>query len=279
MTSSRRVHRILAELMVAASPDPREATVATPLPATTLPATTLPATTLPALLCAGCLRDLPVTGVAITLRGAAGLDRLVAATDGPAAAAQELQFQLGEGPGIDALRRAEPVLCDDLAGSWPNWSAFAAAAADAGVAAMFAFPLQADGIRLGVMSLYRETSGRLDDETLTEAIAYAQAATAVLLHLQALAEPMSGLHPDLTGVIADRAAVDRATGMVAAQADVTPADALMLLRARAYSHGVTLSAMSRDVLERRVMFGSGVSSAIAGGSQSTADTANGTGAR
>ncbi len=218
--------------------------------------------TLPALLCAACRRDLPVTAVAMTLYGAAGLDRPVAVTDRLAADAEELQFQLGEGPGLDAVRQEKPLLCEDLAGSGQQWPAFAAAAVEPGVAAVFAFPLRMHGIRLGVLTLYRDAPGRLDDDALAEAIAYSQAATAVLLHLQALARPVSDLHPQLTGVLADRAAVHQATGMIAAQADVTPADALMLLRARAYSTGETLSSVCRDVLERRLMFGSGFHASV-----------------
>ena len=210
--------------------------------------------TLPSALCGVCSRTLPMTGVAIVLQSTAGLDRIVAATDGLAATVEELQFDLGEGPGVDALRQEGPVLRSDLRTAAARWPVFAPAAAAVGVAAAFAFPLQVGGIRLGVLDLYRDTTGGLLNGVLSEALAFADAATAVLLHLQAMGHPGAALHPALTGFTADRAEIHQATGMISAQAQVTLVDALLLLRARAYSTNTTMLAMSREVLGRRVRF-------------------------
>jgi hypothetical protein len=181
------------------------------------------------------------------------LDRVVAATPGLAEKAEELQFEFGEGPGVDALRQEGPVLRSDLITSARQWPMFGPAAEQAGVRAAFAFPLQVGGIRLGVLDLYRDAPGRLLDGVLSEALSYAEAATAVLLHLQALAHP-SVLHPQLTGFAADRAEIHQATGMIAAQARVTLVEALLLLRARAYSSDLTMLEVSREVLARRLRF-------------------------
>ena len=216
--------------------------------------------TLPVTLCQICARDLPITGAAVVLQSTAGLDRVVAATEGMAAAVEELQFELGEGPGVDALRQDGPVLRSHLDSAITQWPMFAPAALAAGVAAVCAFPLQVGGIRLGVLDLCRDTAGPLLDGVLSEALAYAHAATAVLLHLQALSNPAAGLHPQLTGFTADRAEIHQATGMISAQAGVSLVDALLLLRARAYSTNRTMLAISRDVLARQLRFGSDVES-------------------
>ena len=92
------------------------------------------------------------------------------------------------------------------------------------------------------------------DGILSEALAYADAATSVLLHLQALSRPSGDLHPQLTGFAADRAEIHQATGMISAQASVTLVDALLLLRARAYSTSRTMLEVSRDVLDRQERF-------------------------
>ena len=56
---------------------------------------------------------------------------------------QELQFELGEGPCVDAWASMEPVLEPDLARPQvARWPAFAPAAVAAGVLAVFAFPLR-----------------------------------------------------------------------------------------------------------------------------------------
>ncbi len=233
MTSPGRAHDILAKLIIQSA----TRTVS-----------------LPEALCAACAGDLPMTGAAMVLQSTAGLDRVVAATDGIATVVEELQFELGEGPGVDALRQEGPVLRSDLRSTTGRWPMFAPAAIAAGVQAAFAFPLQVGGIRLGVLDLYRDTPGALIDGILSEALAYAEAATAVLLHLQALSHPSGGLHPQLTGFTADRAEIHQATGMISAQAGVSLVEALLLIRARSYSTSRTMLAVSRDVLDRRLRF-------------------------
>jgi hypothetical protein len=214
------------------------------------------AVTLPDALCASCVNDLPMTGAAMVLQSSVGLDRVVAATHGMATLVEELQFELGEGPGVDALKQDGPVLRSDLQAAAGRWPMFAPAAMTVGVQAAFAFPLQVGGIRLGVLDLYRDTPGGLFDGILAEALAYAEAATAVLLHLQALSHHSGGLHPQLTGFAADRAEIHQATGMISAQAGVSLVEALLLLRARSYSADRTILEVSRDVLDRRLRFNS-----------------------
>jgi hypothetical protein len=190
----------------------------------------------------------------MVLQSTAGLDRVVAATDGLAVSIEHLQFELGEGPGVDAVRQDGPVLRSELRTATGEWPLFAPAAVAEGAEAAFAIPLNVGGIRLGVLDLYRDAPGGLHDGILSDALAFADAATAVLLHLQALSRPSGTLHPQLTGFAADRAEIHQATGMISAQASVTLVDALLLLRARAYSTGRTMLDVSRDVLDRRERF-------------------------
>jgi hypothetical protein len=55
---------------------------------------------------------------------------------------EQLQYGLGEGPCLDAYHQDRPVLEPDLDGpSTPRWPAFAGPAVEAGVRAVFGFPL------------------------------------------------------------------------------------------------------------------------------------------
>lgn len=204
------------------------------------------------VLCRLCAVGLSLTGAALVLRSSAGVDRVVAATDGTAAV-EDLQFDLGEGPGVDAARDG-PVLTPDLTAAGDRWPVFAPAAAGAGVAAVFAFPVRAGRVTIGVLDLYRDTPGELTAQALPEAAAWAAAAAELLLALQAQARPPTALHPQLTGGTADRAEIHQATGMIVAQTGVSPVDALALLRARAYAAGRSMLAVSRDVLAHRIRF-------------------------
>jgi hypothetical protein len=212
-------------------------------------------TALPARLCAACLSALPVSGVGVALMTVDGPSGVVlAATDERAAELEELQFALGEGPCVEASGGGRPVLVPDVAvaGS-PRWPRFGAAAVDAGVRAVFAFPLRVGAIRVGVLDLYRDIPGLLAASDIVEALAFADAATVVVMHLQDHAMH-DGQPSALIGPIDGRAVVHQATGMITIQLGIGLADALLRLRAHAYASGRTVSAIAADVVDRRLRF-------------------------
>jgi hypothetical protein len=203
---------------------------------------------MPASLVNMCARALPVSGVGLALMTDDGPAGTVAATDSSALELEDLQFSLGEGPCVDASRSGRPVLQPDLGRTArQRWPVFAAGAEDAGLAAVFAFPLRVGGIRVGVLDLYRTTAGVLSDDELADALCFADAATALLLHLQAQ-DAGVGLPLDSLTVLDDRAEVHQATGVVSVQAVVGLQDALLLLRARAYADQRPIGKLAHDVL-------------------------------
>jgi hypothetical protein len=172
----------------------------------------------------------------------------VAATDGASRQLEELQFTLGQGPCVDAFRTGRPVLAPDLSRTAPRlWPAFADEAERAGLRAAFAFPLRMGGIRLGVLDLYRDTPGLLLPKELTDALAFADAATALLLRLQS-GNAGAELPLDLAHAVDDRAEVHQATGVVSVHAGVSLAAALVMLRARAYAEQRPIRELALDVL-------------------------------
>jgi hypothetical protein len=209
---------------------------------------------LPAGLVRLCARTVPVSGVGLALMTDEGPAGTVAATDGTALQLEELQFSLGEGPCVDASRTGRPVLQPDLARTAPaRWPAFAAGAEAAGLVAVFALPLRAGGIRVGVLDLYRTTPGVLSAGGLADALCFADAATALLLHLQGRAAGWDVPAESLI-LLDDRAEVHQATGVVSVQAAVSLQAALLLLRARAYSEHRPIGEVALDVLNRVVDF-------------------------
>jgi hypothetical protein len=204
---------------------------------------------LPAGLVRMCSRVLRVTGVGLALMTDEGPAGTMAATDGTALQLEELQFSLGEGPCVDASRTGRPVLQPDLARTaQARWPVFAAGAEAAGLGAVFAFPLRVGGIRLGVLDLYRTTAGVLTDRELADALSFSDAATTLLLHLQARAAG-SGPPQDSLIVLDDRAEVHQATGVVSVQSAVSLHEALLLLRARAYTEQRPIGEVALDVLK------------------------------
>ncbi len=171
----------------------------------------------------------------------------------------ELLVTLGEGPGVDALTGGV-VLASDIstAGFSARWPAFAPAAAQAGVRAVFALPLRAGGIRLGVMDLYRAQPGRLEAQQLADALILADTACALLLDLALPPAPRPGASrppgrgPEPVG--GQHPVVHQATGMLIVQLGVNAATAMARLRAHAYAHDRPLGEVAADVVARRLRF-------------------------
>jgi hypothetical protein len=210
---------------------------------------------LPERLCRACAVAVPVSGVGLALMTATGHGGTVTATNGVAAVMEDLQQTLGEGPCVDASHDARPVLQSDLAATGTTqWPGFTAGALEAGIAAVFAFPLQVGAIRLGMLDLYRDTTGPLDRLQFAEALAFAEAATTILLYLQDETAPGQPLHPDLAEAVDSRREVHQATGMIAAQTGVGLAEALLRLQAHAYSSERPLIDVAKDVVARRLRF-------------------------
>lgn len=199
-----------------------------------------------------CVDALPIDGAAIVWMTETGPGKAFAASDAPVMALEELQFTLGEGPCISSLESGRMVLRPDLATSGAeSWPAFTSGALDAGARAVFAFPLHIGTTRIGVLDLYRAQPGVLDNVDLLAALMFTDAATEILLQLQA--EAGDGEIPDsLTRMLAERDHVHQAMGMVSVQLSVDLSTALAALRARAFALGQTLDDVADQVITREI---------------------------
>ena len=103
---------------------------------------------------------------------------------------EDLQFTLGEGPGIDAFRDDQPVLEPDLADpTYPRWVAFAPPAVQAGARAVFGFPVQVGVVHMGSLNLYRDRPGALTDDQHADSLVMADVAARAVVAMQADAPP------------------------------------------------------------------------------------------
>jgi GAF domain/ANTAR domain len=206
-----------------------------------------------ARLCDACVAGLPgVAGAGLAVMTSLPAQQVRYASNQVSARVEELQVTLGEGPCVEAFAQRRPVLATDLDDAywmW-RWPVFAPAAVGAGARALFALPLQVGAVCFGVIDLYRAGPGPLAGDDLSEALAFADAATELLLaeHLPGGQVPGSGQ------LLSHRAVVHQATGMVSAQLGVPVADAFLRLRAHAYAAERDLDDVAGDVVGRRVRF-------------------------
>lgn len=177
-------------------------------------------------------------------------------TDPTSALIEQVQFTLGEGPCVDAHRQGRPMLEPDLAGAGSGrWAAFAEPVVAAGVGAVFGFPLRVGAVRLGALNLYRDRPGDLTVEQHADALALADVSAEAVLVLQARA-PAGALADELARSADFHLVVHQAAGMVAVQLAITVADALVRLRAYAFTDGRPVQEVADDVVARRLRFDS-----------------------
>jgi diguanylate cyclase (GGDEF)-like protein len=150
---------------------------------------------------------LPVTGAGVTLISADLVPRYVAASNESALRFEELQGELGEGPCLAAYHTGEAISIPDLSAvTW--FPAFSPRALDAGLAAVFSFPLHHADLQLGALDLYRDTPGPLSPNSLAAAQTLADVGSAYVISAQARADLQTtsdqardaGLHDSLTGL-------------------------------------------------------------------------------
>ncbi len=203
-------------------------------------------------LCAVCARVSAMTGAGIMLMSEDVPFGSVCTTDGVAALIEELQFTLGEGPGVDAYLQDRPVLEPDLADpGTARWLAFSPPVVAAGARAAFSFPLQVGSVRLGSLNFYRDRPGSLSDDQHADALVLAGVAARGVLTMQANGPP-GALAIELEEGADFRLVVHQAAGMVAAQLDVSVREALVRLRSFAFTSDRPVSEVAADVVLHRV---------------------------
>ncbi|MFH7600383.1 ANTAR domain-containing protein [Streptomyces racemochromogenes] len=210
----------------------------------------VPAELVPARLCEAVLGLLPVSGLAMSLGGEGGGDIPLHASDGTARRLAQLQFTLGEGPGVRAAEVFAPVLAPDLAGGTDahRWPLFAPRAVAAGARSVFALPLGTSTVVLGTMDLYRDTPGMLKAADLRAAMLAADAVTVLLVAFDHGPAPVEGVAAWLHDAENHRTEVYQAAGMIMSQLRLGADEALALLRARAFREGRTATEVARDVI-------------------------------
>jgi len=168
---------------------------------------------------------------------------------------EDLQYTLGEGPCVDAYQQdaavAEPDLADPGA---RRWLAFTPPALDAGVRAVFGFPLRTGSVRLGALNLYRDQPGPLSADQHADALVVADVTARWVLEAQAGAPP-GAVAKEVESGADFHFAVHNAAGMVSVQEGISVTEALIRLRAFAFSSDRLLADVAQDVVARRLRLG------------------------
>jgi hypothetical protein len=208
----------------------------------------------PAALCEAARDLIGVTGAGVMLMSGDLSQGSLCTTNSVSDLIEELQYTLGEGPCFDAYRGDQVVSEPDLVQpSVPRWLAFTPRALEAGVRGVFAFPLREGAARLGALNLYRDRPGPLDADQHAEALAVAEVLAEWVLDAQASA-PAGSIARELEVDSDFNFVVQNAAGMISVQLGISVTEALIRLRAHAFSDNRLAREVAEDVVSRRLRF-------------------------
>jgi len=209
-------------------------------------------------LCAACVQLLDVDGASISFIDGGTTQGTFGSSNQLSRTLDELQFTYGQGPCLDAVAQRRPIQAPHLNGPGEDrWPALTQAILGHGIHAIFALPVAVAGTPIGALDLYRRSSGPLDDAAMTGGVWAAGLAALPMLDLMTSdtdwqkAAHGRGSWDQLASL--ERVEVYQATGMIVAALEVTPADALVRLRAHAISRSLTASDVAYQILDRRLV--------------------------
>lgn len=202
-----------------------------------------------ATLLASFLTLLPVEDAAASSLGRPFDLEVLGATSVRAAALTEAQIDLGEGPVWEAYRTGRTVTTDMHGAVETRWPFFSSSPVAVGVGVITVLPLAFGPLRIGAVSLSGVAATHLDEQQMTVA-----ANLVLLVGRTVVAQALERAQDGETrrDPVFSRREVHQATGMLISQLGVTPADALMTLRAHAFSHSMTVRDVAAEIVAKRL---------------------------
>jgi GAF domain-containing protein len=154
-------------------------------------------------------------GAGVTLIDADGRKHTANASNPLVALADARQYELGQGPCLQAWASGEPVLVADAAHD-PRWPEWARAAAELGLRSSVSAPLLAGESALGAVKLYAHAENSFDHATVRLLELFAAQATIFLINVQARGSART-LSEDLRDALAHREIIAVAKGILMAR--------------------------------------------------------------
>jgi transcriptional regulator with GAF, ATPase, and Fis domain len=171
---------------------------------------------------------------------------VTACSDPLASAADQVQYQTGDGPAAAAMRHARPVRIDDMAAS-DRWPKFCRQAAELGIRSCYALPLMVDGEPVGALILYARRPAAFGPGETNRADRFAKDASGALTLALRMAS-CADLNDQLRSSIGSRAVIDQALGVIMATEHCPHDRALALLRSVSQNNNVRLRDLAASIV-------------------------------
>ena len=194
------------------------------------------------VLCRGAKETVPgIDAVSVTLRHPDGTFETVAATDSLSAECDRLQYELGEGPCVDAAGGKGLVLSVDV-GSDPRWRRYGPLAAGRfSVMAQFAYTMFAAQHAFGGLNLYSTSTATLDAEALALAELFATQGAVAMGHKRTIDQLSEGLET--------RQVIGQATGLIMERYGLDDSRAFEFLSRMSQGGNIKLRVIADEIVE------------------------------
>ncbi len=194
-----------------------------------------------------CLDVLPAQSAGILLHDQRGSLRVLASSSEDSLHLELLELQHAQGACFEAFRTGELVIVEDLVARVSQWPAFATAAIDRGISAVYAVPMRLRERRIGALNLFCTDHVRLDAEHLQIAGVLTKMATLGIIN-QRFVHEQEVLAQQLQSALQSRVLIEQAKGVLAERDGLDMAAAFAALRSRARSEHRLLSAVASEIV-------------------------------
>ncbi len=194
-----------------------------------------------------CIDLLDVDEAGLLLTDTLGNLQRVSSSNESAQVLELLQLETREGPCVETVSIGEQVIVDDIAGAGMRWPAFAAGAAAAGFASVYAFPMRLREVTVGGLNLFSHKRHALEAEDRVIAQALADIATIGILQQRSL-HRSTLLAENLQRALNTRVVIEQAKGVLAEHGNIPMEETFGLLRSYARTNRMKLSDVAHAVV-------------------------------
>jgi GAF domain-containing protein len=174
----------------------------------------------------------------------------VASADALARLLDEQQYELDDGPCLEALRTATVVLTDDLS-TESRWDKYPGLAVVHGVRSVLSSPLLVNGASIGALNLYAVTANAFDADSRAAAAQLtglaAATVTAVMRHYDE-----ATLTDHLRTALSSRSVIDQAIGIIIGMQRCPASVAFDVLRTVSQNRNIPLREVAADLVARTI---------------------------
>jgi GAF domain-containing protein len=174
----------------------------------------------------------------------------VASADALARLLDEQQYELHDGPCLQALSTGTVVLADDLTVE-TRWPGYPARAVAHGIRSVLSTPLLIGGRPTGAVNLYAENAHAFDADSTAAAAQLTELAAATLTAALRHYDEAS-LTDHLRTALSSRSVIDQAIGIIIGIQRCPPEAAFDVLRTVSQSRNIPLRQVAADLLDRTI---------------------------